>query len=79
MIPTSVATSTLFSNCSNGDVRLTGGHSDSEGLVEICINNAWGTICDSNWDANDGDVVCKQLGFLPLGMYLDGNRVDSHI
>ena len=33
------------------------------GMVEICINNAWGTICrDSYFDSVDAGVICQQLG-----------------
>ena len=45
-----------------------GGSTPSEGRVEICINQAWGTICgDSYWGSVDANVVCGQLGYLQQG------------
>ena len=44
-------------------IRLVGGANQYEGRVEICINNVWGTICDSMWGQQEASVACKQLGF----------------
>ena len=53
------------SNCSSGDARLSQG---SQGIVEICVNGYWGTVCDNLWDSIDASVVCQQLGYPYVGM-----------
>lgn len=54
-------------NCTDGEIRLTGGQSMYEGLVEICYGGAWGSICPSGWSVSDTKVVCRQLGHTPIG------------
>ena len=49
--------------CGHGGVKLIGGSSPTEGRVEICINNQWGTVTDDGWSSNDAKVVCRQLGY----------------
>ena len=32
------------------------------GRVELCLNNAWGTICDQGFDTADATVICRARG-----------------
>lgn len=47
--------------CTDGEVRLVGGSNQLEGRVEICINKAWGTVCDNGFNQEDAVIICDQL------------------
>lgn len=50
-------------DCKNGSIRLQDGLTVREGRVEICINQAWGSVCSVQFTEVDAGVVCSQLSF----------------
>ena len=62
---------TVKANCSDGDVRLMRDNEATqfEGRVEVCINNAWGTVSSKNFDTLEVEVICHQKGFVRGGMW----------
>jgi hypothetical protein len=56
-------TLTIPSNCTSGEVRLSGDLTSESGRLEVCNNNAWGTVCNNHWDIRDALVACRALGF----------------
>ncbi len=57
---------TLIIVCTQGGIRLQGGTA-TQGRVEVCNNNVWGTVCDDFWGTPDAQVACRQLGFGTTG------------
>jgi deleted-in-malignant-brain-tumors protein 1 len=55
--------------CTQGGIRLQDGDTTTEGRVEVCNNNAWGTVCDDSWDDVDAAIACKQLELPSSGKY----------
>ena len=67
-----IANTTLPGECYQGEIRLADttdvGGVSQEGRVEVCVNNAWGTVCDRQFGAVDAAVFCDQVtGFQRSG------------
>ena len=64
---------TPFAPCSTGEIRIAMSSSNVslhalEGRLELCINSAWGTVCDSLFGNEDAMVACGRVeGFLSGG------------
>lgn len=44
-------------------IRFVDGAGPFEGRVEININGQWGTICGTNFDTDDAEVLCRMAGY----------------
>ena len=65
------AIETLKGNCTTGSIRLVNGSNDLEGRVEVCVSDAWGTVCDSRFSEDQAAVICNTLGVPYNGMHRD--------
>ena len=43
------------------------GPDERQGRIEVCNNNAWGTVCDDLFGTTDATVACIQAGFNGVG------------
>ncbi|KAI4880516.1 hypothetical protein NFI96_026941 [Prochilodus magdalenae] len=48
--------------CSGDKPRLTDGHLECSGRLEVPKGNKWYTVCDAHFDQQDAEVVCRELG-----------------
>ena len=60
-------------------MRLTGGGSYNEGILEVYYNGRWGSVCYSGWDELDANIVCKQLGYKHAEISYFGRRPKADI
>ncbi|XP_076465930.1 scavenger receptor cysteine-rich domain-containing protein DMBT1-like [Babylonia areolata] len=47
----------------NHEVRLSRGNYVSTGVVEVNINDKWGSVCDHQWTDTNTRITCRNLGY----------------
>ena len=64
----------MAGKCTQGDIRLVNGTSQISGRLEVCMNNAWGTMCSEQVTSTEAGVVCRQLNAsnLNIRVYSEG-------
>lgn len=55
--------------CINGTIELVGSFASRAGVVHVCINETWGTVCGGEKNQHFASVVCSQLGYSSHGTY----------
>lgn len=60
-----LAPDTMRGNCVDGEMRLIkdGEVSSFEGRIEVCLNDAWGSVCWDFFDELEVKVVCNYFNF----------------
>jgi hypothetical protein len=52
-------------------IRLTGGSTPQEGILEVQYSEIWRGVCDDGWTDTNSDVVCRELfGSAYTGQYM---------
>ena len=51
-------------NCTDWEIKLYDGSDENEGILHVCMDRAWTTVCYNNyWSSQDTQVACKELGY----------------
>ena len=70
----------IIANCEvDGEVRLADGSGPNEGRVEFCYRRVFGTVCGSQWDTIDAQVICRQFGYPIEGEIITSVTLASEI
>ena len=62
------STHTASLSCTEGEVRLVDGGTQTEGRVELCQSQVWFTLSADGWGTEEAEVVCRQLGMSGQGL-----------
>ena len=49
--------------CKDQDLRVQGGKNRWEGRLEVCYNQAWGTLCNNVYGEHAANIFCVRLNF----------------
>lgn len=49
--------------CVDGALRLAGGSTEREGLLELCTAGQWQAVCGTGFSSSNANDVCSYLGY----------------
>lgn len=60
-------------------IRLLGGNTETEGRLQIKVDDQWGTVCNYGWTIENAALVCQQLGYVlnPDDWNLERNEIPA--
>uniref|UniRef100_A0A3B3DJ16 SRCR domain-containing protein n=1 Tax=Oryzias melastigma TaxID=30732 RepID=A0A3B3DJ16_ORYME len=61
-IQNSPASVLIFFSGSTESIRLVNGDNQCSGRLEVKSNNSWSIVCEDDFDHQDAEVVCRELG-----------------
>ena len=61
--------------CENRELRLTGGTTDREGRVEVCMNGRWMAVCKNGWTEREAGLLCRKMGHSSFGKRIIQNNM----
>ena len=62
-----------------GEARVVGSDDGEEGRLEVCVNRAWGTVCNDEFTINDAEVACGLMeGFEGGSKFSDQDYIYVH-
>ncbi len=61
--------SCFIADCVDGEMQIVSISAREKlfGIVELCVNGTWGTICSSGVRDKEARVICQQMGLSPYG------------
>lgn len=61
-----------ITDCTRDQIRVVGvsDANKTEGRLEICNNELWGTVCSERIDRTTAMVACRELGYNTPGVQL---------
>ena len=54
-------------DCEDGELTLIDGDTESEGRLEVCLDQRWGSIGSKGWTQLNTVVVCNYFGYETSG------------
>ncbi len=55
--------------CNDGDKRLVSGDNDTSGILNVCKDSKWNTVCGLSFGDGEAKVACRAQGLDETGQF----------